>query len=202
MGVGVLNRSEVAALAQVSRRQVDKAIENRVLREDGSGPRRLPAAAVEVLTALHANSGLPLPVQRALAEALITTRRGGAWITLGTDGLGFKRSPAVLERRRTTDRYLTLRERYLSERPDVMGGEPVVRGTRLPLRMLADRAADAGVESVAREYDVDTDAVWFAERWAAANPRVGRPPTRPTPVDPRARTRYIAARHARPTRGE
>lgn len=79
-----------------------------------------------------------------------------------------------------------------------MAGEPVLAGTRLPLRLLAEAAREQGEGEVCAAFDVDPQAVWFAAHWAAAHPRKGRPPARPAPtVYPEARAAYIAQRHAR-----
>lgn len=192
----LLSRNEVAALAQVERRQVDKAIENQVVHESGDGACRLTVAAVEVLAAVTDLDHPSVAWQRDLAAALLTDTRTRAWVTVGDGGLGFKRPDGVVARRRDAARYLELRDRHLSQDPDVMGGEPVLRGTRLPVRLLAERVDHEGEDAVAKEFCLESEVLWFSKLWAAANPRRGRRPQSKT-VDLDARARNVAARRAR-----
>ena len=84
---------------------------------------------------------------------------------------------AVQEALERALRYVELRERFLEVNPDVQGGEPVIRGTRVPIRGLAKQIeAGEGSDVLREEYDyIDPAAFEFAVTWAKANPRRGRP---------------------------
>lgn len=76
-----------------------------------------------------------------------------------------------------TARFRELTARYLEVNADVQGGEPVIRGTRVPVRSLAKQiTAGESDEVLHAEYPyLDDDAFEFAVTWAAANPRLARP---------------------------
>jgi uncharacterized protein (DUF433 family) len=73
--------------------------------------------------------------------------------------------------------YLQDRERFIESNPSVMGGEPVISGTRIPVRAIAVRI-DGG-ESIAdlrEDYpEVPQEAFEAALTYAQAHPRRGRP---------------------------
>jgi uncharacterized protein (DUF433 family) len=68
-------------------------------------------------------------------------------------------------------------ERFIEVNPDVEGGEPVIRGTRIPVRRLARRIEAGESREVLRaESDyIDPEAFDVALRWARDNPRPARP---------------------------
>lgn len=85
---------------------------------------------------------------------------------------------------------LTLRERlaemehmwsFVTIDPDIRAGEPVVRGTRIGIHMLADLAAqDAPVEELLEDYpSLTQESLEAALAWARMYPRRGRPPRAP-----------------------
>jgi uncharacterized protein (DUF433 family) len=79
----------------------------------------------------------------------------------------------VLERMRL----LTAAEQSVVSDPDIRGGEPVVRGTRVPVYRLADLAAQGLAEDEVLEDHpaVSREALRAALTYARAHPRRGRP---------------------------
>jgi uncharacterized protein (DUF433 family) len=75
-------------------------------------------------------------------------------------------------------------EQYVSIRPDVRAGEPVVRGTRVPVHVLADLAEQgASAEELLQDYPAVTpEALEAALLYARLHPRRG--PRRPAPWHP------------------
>jgi uncharacterized protein (DUF433 family) len=74
-------------------------------------------------------------------------------------------------------RYVELRDRYLESNAVIRGGEPIIRGTRIPIRGLA-RQIEAGetLEALREDYPhVPEEAFEFAVLWTRSNPRRGRP---------------------------
>jgi len=78
---------------------------------------------------------------------------------------------------RSADEHARLRDRYVQRNPTVMGGEPVIRGTRIPVRTIAGLIAQGESREVLREDypHVPAEAYAVAVRWAHANPRRARP---------------------------
>ncbi len=77
--------------------------------------------------------------------------------------------------------YALAKERLIECNPDIMGGTPVIRGTRLSVYALLGRVEDDdAIESILEDYpDLDRDMVETATTYARANPMVGRPRGRP-----------------------
>ncbi len=73
--------------------------------------------------------------------------------------------------------YTRLRDRYVERNPAVMGGEPVITGTRVPVRTIASLIEMGEKPEVLREDypHVPEEAYPIAVLWAHANPRRGRP---------------------------
>lgn len=68
-------------------------------------------------------------------------------------------------------------EQMVERRKGVMGGDPVFRGTRVPVRMIAAMKADgATIREIAEGYPSLTERmIELSEIWAAAHPARGRP---------------------------
>ncbi len=68
--------------------------------------------------------------------------------------------------------YARLCDRYVVRNPAVMGGEPVIRGTRVPVRTIASLVEMGEAHEVLREDypQVPEEAYSAAVLWARANP--------------------------------
>jgi len=75
------------------------------------------------------------------------------------------------------EEYARLRERYIQCDLRIMGGAPVIRGTRVPVRTIASLIEDGESRDVLREDypHVPEEAYGVAVLWARENPRHGRP---------------------------
>lgn len=75
------------------------------------------------------------------------------------------------------DGYKRLCGRYVERNPAIMGGEPVIRGTRVPVRTVAGLMIEQGEsrEIMREDYpQVPEEVHAVAVRWARANPRRDR----------------------------
>jgi uncharacterized protein (DUF433 family) len=90
------------------------------------------------------------------------------------------RHPAAKAVRSGLDQ-LTKARRIVFSTPEVLGGTPVVRGTRIPVRDIADMLANGDkVAAIAEAYpQLDKDHVRLAAVYALAYPRRGRPRSKP-----------------------
>jgi uncharacterized protein (DUF433 family) len=172
-----ISRNEAAKLSGASPTVINKAIEQRAVRtkrsERGSMIDARDTGALQIFGAL--SFGLPVAMKRRMT-AWLRDAKAGAELPL-SDALLVRKSAASDAATARALRYVELRERFLEFNPDLQGGEPVIRGTRIAIRGLA-KQIEAGetAEVLREEYDyIDPDAFEFAVLWASANPRRGRP---------------------------
>jgi uncharacterized protein (DUF433 family) len=177
------NRREAAYFADVSVRQVDKAIEEKVIKPWRPDPARIYLDSSAVVTiAMIAKTGLQLPRR--------TKRQISDWIQAGFGAPESKLSELALNdvvvlridsdiaaMVARLDRYRERRERYIDSDPEIQGGEPVIVGTRLPASSVAARLerGDSLDDLVADYPGIPKTAFEAARIYAEAHPRRGRP---------------------------
>lgn len=174
----LLTRREAAELSGASLGAVNKAIEQRVLRGRRHRGRTLLTSEDVGALALLSQTRVSLPV--ALKRRIATWARGTPQEEpeLRLDGaLTVRRGPEVEKAAARARRYLELRERLVEADPRVCGGEPVIKGTRVPVRSLARQIELGEAPEVLREdYPfLPEEAYELAPLWAKVNPRQGRP---------------------------
>lgn len=179
-----LNRREAALLAHVSLRSVDKAIEEKVVKPSRA-PRQGPLLDLsDVLAiALIARAGLPLsrPTKRRINEWVHGFPPDEAFEEtkelLLSDVLVLRVDAEVSQLASQLRRYLEKRERHIESSPQTQGGEPVIAGTRLPVRAVAERLRRGdSLADLAEDYPgIPPDAFEAARIYAEAHPRRGRP---------------------------
>jgi len=195
----LITRNEAAQLSGASAATVNKAIEQRVVAIRSVGSASLvDARDVGALTLFAGlRFGLPVSDKRRLARWLRNAPTGDE-MPLGT-GVIVRKTPELEEAMEDALRYAQLKERFLEVSPDRQGGEPVIRGTRVPIRGLAKQIeAGEGLAVLREQYDdIHEDAFEFAVQWARANPRRGRPTRLAAPEgsgEPASRRAHVARR--------
>jgi uncharacterized protein (DUF433 family) len=181
--VGSFNRREAAYFADTSLRQVDKAIEEKVVKAWRADAKRVYLDWDDVVTlALINKAKLELPRQ--------TKKQINEWVRSGFEGKGLR--PAefglseILVIRLDRDlvsmakdlaSYRETRERYITSDPEIQGGEPIISGTRLPVHSVASRLEGGDtLADLAEDYPGIAEEVFQAARiYADAHPRRGRP---------------------------
>jgi uncharacterized protein (DUF433 family) len=175
----LLTRNEIAEISGLSINAVNKALEQRVAKARRQRGRTLLAA--DEAAALVLLSELPISLSIKLKREVRN------WIV--------KRNPAKAEEfelsralrvamtenaadvaKRAID-YVRLREKYVEVDPAKRAGTPVIRGTRVPVRTLA-QLVEGGESPKALKEDyphIPEDAYDVAVLWAKGNPRRGRP---------------------------
>ena len=180
---------EVAELADVPVRAVDKAIEEKVLagiRSSERGRRRMlplhavPYAAIVARLAVT----LSLAAKRDLARAL--GRRSTGRMTADpleiapavTVDLSALVGADIAER---AARYGQAREDHIEINPAIMGGTPVLRGTRMTVYSVLGRldGGDSVDDILEDNPHLTREAVETAALYARTHPIVGRPGGRP-----------------------
>lgn len=190
----LMTRREAAELSGTTLGTVNKAIEQKVLRGQRRQGRTLLAPGDVAALALLSQTRVSLPV--------VVKRRVAVWVRSGPEvdaelrldgALAVRVGPEIEQAVQRARRYIELRERLVAVDPEVRGGEPVIKGTRVPVRSLA-RQIELGEkpEILREEYPfLSEEAFELAPLWAKANPRQGRP-ARPW-ADPRTRMRGSGA---------
>lgn len=178
----MLTRREVVEIADVALAALDKAIEQGVVKVH----RRLNASwlrseDVGVLVLLQ-KAGLPLPlkVKRQITRWVRDTEpyRAGRDSDLQiSDALIVRWSAADSDAVLAAESYARLRDEWIEANPGIKGGEPVIRGTRVGVRAVAQRIDDGdSVETLAEDYpQIPAEAFQIAYTYAKAHPLRGRP---------------------------
>ena len=189
-----LTPREVAALAGVPRRAVEKAIEEKALtvRVDDASPlrSRLKAGGRRVLgpdsvayavfmNRVGKSVSLTLDAKRALArklrncdlEALKASRVEIAPALTADVGVI---AGAELDH---TERYIAVRDRWIESVEGIKGGLPVIRGTRITVHSIAARikGGDTLAEIAQENPDIPLEAFEIAALFARSHPLAGRP---------------------------
>jgi uncharacterized protein (DUF433 family) len=180
---------EVAELADVSVRAVDKAVEERVLSAMASGKhgrrRDLPLHAIPY-TALIARLPITLSLSSKKQIAKALGKRSTESMT--TDPLQIGTAVTVdvatlvgKDMAQRAERYGKAREDLIEINSEVMGGTPVIRGTRLTVYAILGRLN--GGDKVADLLDdypnLTAEAIETAALYARTHPPLGRPGGRP-----------------------
>lgn len=189
-----LTPREVAELAGVSKRVVEKAIEEKVLTVHTGPiaaaplPRTLAArrllgpesvAYVTLMRRLASDVTLTISGKRKLVKALKRhelSRLKTARVEIApavTADVG-QLAGEALER---TGRYLRARDAFIESVPGIKGGLPVIKGTRLTVHSILARLAhgDSLDEIAAENPDLPREVFEAAVLFAKAHPLSGRP---------------------------
>jgi uncharacterized protein (DUF433 family) len=183
----LLTRREAAELSGTTLGAVNKAIEQQVLRPQRRGGRVLLAPEDVGALALLAGTRVVLPV--TMKKQIAAWARSGPATNgeLTLDGVLVVRiGPEVGEAVRQARRYVELRDQLVEVNPEVCGGVPVIKGTRVPVRSLARQIELGETLEVLHEdfWFMPEEAFELAPLWARTNPRQGRPSRPWTPSLP------------------
>jgi uncharacterized protein (DUF433 family) len=181
----MLTRREAVEIAHIPLGALDKAIEQNIVtvhkRREGSW---LASEDVGVLALLQ-RTALPLPitVKRKIRRWVRETepyRPGHDSELRISDALVLRWSPEISQTVHAAESYARLRDRWIEINPDIKGGEPVIRDTRIGVRAVAQRIEDGDtIEILTEDYPhIPAEAFQTAHTYARAHPRRGRP-TRP-----------------------
>ena len=176
----LLTRREAAEIGRVPLNAIDKAIEQGVVKpRRRAGKPLLPAHEVALLVLLRQiDVALPSKAKGRLRSWLARpqSQAVGAELEL-SEALRVAMTEDVAQTIERAESYTRLRDLYVERNPAVMGGEPVIRGTRVPVRTIASLIEMGETREVLREDypHVPQEAYDVAVLWAHANPRRGRP---------------------------
>jgi uncharacterized protein (DUF433 family) len=175
-----LSRREAAEIGGLPLNAIDKAIEQGVLKPRRKGGRPLlPAHEVALLVLLRQiDVALPSKAKSRLRRWLagLQPTAVGSELAL-SEALRIAMTEDAAKTIERAQSYACLRDRYIERNPAVMGGEPVISGTRVPVRTLAQLIEMGETQQTLREDypHIPKEAYELAVLWAHANPRRGRP---------------------------
>jgi uncharacterized protein (DUF433 family) len=175
----LLSRTEIAELSGVPLQAVDKAIEQRVAKSRRKRGRTMlaadEAAALTLLSELPVS--LSIKLKRELRNWIVNRGPATAEEFELSKALRVAMTESAADVGRKAFEYARLREKYIETDPAKMGGAPVIRGTRVPVRTLA-KLVESGESAEALEEDyphIPREAYDVAVLWAKGNPQRGRP---------------------------
>lgn len=196
-----LTINETAHLAGVPTRLVEKSVETGILRPKKVADvltrrptRRLPLAAVPFLSAISDEWLRDLPVARKRRLWTLVSSRS---LTAGerlrelrlNDTMTLDLESLAGMRTRTAHAYRVARDAHLAADPDILGGTPVIRGTRLTVYAILGRLEGGDtIADLLEDYpDIPEAALHAAATYAKTHPLRGRPSGRPWRPDAAAR---------------
>lgn len=181
---------ETAALSEVPITTIEKSLETGILRTltaparlRGGATRYLPIRAVPFFHSLKAANLIDLPVRHKRTIWTHLVRREP--MRLGTvefsPGAMLDLEHLAADSLHNAERYRAARDRYIASDPDILGGTPVIAGTRLTVYSILGRLQGGDtVDDLASDYpEVPREAFAAAELYAKAHPLRGRPSGRP-----------------------
>jgi len=178
----LFSRREAALLAGVPLKAVDKAIEERVLKARRSKA-GISLDTDDVMTlALLGRAGFPLRAQakrkirRWLQESQPYASSNKPELPL-SDVVMIRLDPATRAAFKGLSRYWEGRKRFIESTPEIRRGEPVISGTRVPVRAVAERVRGGEtIDDLIEDYPkISRRAFEAALLYAQAHPRRGRP---------------------------
>lgn len=175
----LLTRNEIAEISGVSINAVNKALEQRVAKARRSRGRTLlvadEAAALALLSELPIS--LSIKLKREVRNWIVKRNPASAEEFELSRALRIAMTKNAADVAKRAFDYVQLRDKYVEVDASKMGGAPVIRGTRVPVRTLA-QLVEAGESREALREDfphIPEEAYDIAVLWAKGNPRRGRP---------------------------
>jgi uncharacterized protein (DUF433 family) len=178
--------AQAAAVTGLPLAAVHKAIDNRLIRprtsRSGATVRRLLTKEQLIYLQLEAEGLRLLPVgaRREIAESMQRSPKTNL-IAVGDGTALFVEIKAARRKVEGQLKQLAHIEETVVTDPEIMGGTPVFRGTRIPVDLVADMLAQgATAEEILEGYPtLNNEKVAFAPLYMRAFPRRGRPTRRP-----------------------
>lgn len=169
---------EAASLADVPVRAVNKHIETRVITvKKSAGARRLPKEAVIFLRTVCSKNVKDLPRKhKKIIWGVVKKLHEPAEVEV-FPGMNIDLGVFADEHWEAAKRYVRARGEYLEEDPEILGGTPVIKGTRITVYAVHGRLKGGETldDLVADYRDIPREAFEVADVFARSNPLRGRP---------------------------
>jgi uncharacterized protein (DUF433 family) len=171
---------EAAYVAGVTERAVNHEIDARILRARGrKDGRAVRAADLLYLGAVREIRHQMAPELRRRMREAIATAVAKSQPVAKVGAFEVKISPLEKNARKNLAALERVKRDLIESRPGVLAGEPVVKGTRIPARLIADLVRQGAPRATIRsEYDLTGEQIEAAILFDRVTPRRGRPPVR------------------------
>lgn len=202
-GEHTVTPQEAAWITGLSAKTINATIDRgevrpvRAVRRRGVSSRKLGAAeVVYLLVRKNAGRSLSPQARRELYTKLVQQRRGAASSPDAEIELagGLVRVEVKQASDEIARRWAALRDaaELVVSDPEIRGGEPVLQGTRVPVYVIADLAAQgAETRELLEDFpSLDAEMIQAALAYAETNPRRGRPAKAPWRDSPSAGRRH------------
>ncbi|MFP5206459.1 MAG: DUF433 domain-containing protein [Acidobacteriota bacterium] len=178
--------AQASAVAKLPLKAVQKLIDGRLIRprrmRSGRETQRLLSPEQLVYLRLEAEGVrlLPLAARREVARTVVSKPEVHSIAVAGGSALVIEVEHARREVEQELKRLRKVQAMVVSD-PEIMRGTPVFKGTRIPVELVAEMAAEgATVEEILAGYPaLSREQVELAPLYVAAFPRRGRPAQRP-----------------------
>jgi uncharacterized protein (DUF433 family) len=178
----LLTRREAAEITGLSIGVLDKAIEQKIVTVYRRGNQSFLRSDDLAVVVLLQNTTLPLPitVKRQIKRWVHDTKpyraTKSAELSI-SDALVIRWLPTASDTINAAETYAKLRDQWIESDPQIKGGEPVIRGTRIGVRGVAQRMEQGErVEALVDDYpQIPAEAFRAAFTYVKAHPRRGRP---------------------------
>lgn len=179
LGEARLTVPEAAFVTGVAERDIDREIDAKVIRS--SGPKRTRALSGEALVYIKAMA----PIRTELAPALRKRMCVAVVAAVSKGERVAKFDTFQIEVKAIQDEILEgftglerLKKTFIDTKPSILGGEPILKGTRIPVRIVADLMKKKGAtkKAVSEELDLTSEQIDAAVTFDRITPRRGRPP--------------------------
>lgn len=185
-----LTIKEAAHLAGVPKRRIEKDCEEGIVPRQKLKPwmhkgvaAHVPALAVVYACAMNSIGGVKLQKEskRRIWKHVHTTKPPNFGKIEITPGLTLNLDPLVAERWARTRDYLEARRNFFAVDPDIFGGEPILRGTRITCRSVLGRIQGGEtLDDLVKDYpEISKEAFNAAVVYARTHPPRGRPSGKP-----------------------
>ena len=185
--------AEAAALAETAPRTIEKAIEEGIVEVHRGAPPRMASARSRRL--LSEEGIYFVAFMKGCGVEFSKTHKRSIWdhfrstpsnrllnahwrISAGVEVRPGEVVRPVLQRLKW---YARARTRWIESNPEILGGTPVIKGTRMSVYSVVGRIAHGeAIEDILQDNpDLDREAIEAALAYARANPLVGRPGGKP-----------------------
>lgn len=178
--------AEASAIVKLPLKAIHKLMDGRLIRPHrarrGSQVRRLLSAEQLVYLRLEAEGVrlLPMASRREVARAVESAPDADVVAVSGGSALVVQVKNARRDVERELSRLHKIEQMVVTD-PEIMGGTPVYRGTRIPVDLVATMTEQGtSVEEILEGYPaLNREQVELAPLYVAAFPRRGRPARRP-----------------------